>query len=90
MPSSRKRAKGKLRKAKSISRSVCVDNSAWRNWALYGERMPGIQCSHGSAISSLDDGYNDISKFLDDLVDSMSSIESIKQGFDFTNVRENR
>jgi hypothetical protein len=77
MPSSRKRVKGKLRKAKSVARSACVDESTWLNWLLWGTRMKGIQCSHGAVILSLN---KDIKLFMNEFVDSMT-----KKDFELTN-----
>ena len=72
MPS-RKRVKGKLRKAKSVARAVCTDESTWLNWLLWGTRMKGIQCSHGAVTpSSVSNTSNkDIDLFMSDFVDSI-------------------
>ena len=71
MPS-RKRVKGKLRKAKSVARAVCTGESTWLNWLLWGTRMKGIQCSHGAVTPSSSNISNkDIDLFMSDFVDSI-------------------
>jgi len=69
MPSSRKRAKGKLRKARSTARAVCVDESTWMNWVQWGTRMKGIQCSHGAIVTP--SSNKDIDLFMSEFVDSL-------------------
>ena len=46
MPS-RKRIKGKERKAKAAAAQVVVKGRSWELWARWGARKEGVRCNHG-------------------------------------------
>ena len=80
--SSRKRTKGKERKAKAAAQVGEDLRRRWESWALWGEQE-GIQCKHGCLVA-IPESNHPVSQFLNTLWADTNSFQSSLHTMEYT------